>query len=72
MRLTITVKPNAKHSRVERVSDIELKVWVNAPAKEGKANEAVVAAVADYLQIPKSQLTILKGLRGKKKIVEIV
>lgn len=70
MKLTLTVKPNAKDTRVERVDETELKVWVKAQAKEGKANEAVVAAVADYLGIPKSRITIVKGLRGKKKVVE--
>lgn len=71
MRLTLTVKSNAKEIRVERVSDTELKVWVKAPAREGKANDAVVHAVAEYLGVAHSRVRVVKGQKSKKKLLEV-
>jgi len=48
------------------------KVWVKAPAKENKANEAVVKVLAKYFGTAKSNVNILSGLKSKKKIVEVI
>ena len=39
--------------------------------QEGKANEAVVKALASFFDIPKSFVHIVTGLHGKIKIIEI-
>ncbi|MCM8790215.1 MAG: DUF167 family protein, partial [Candidatus Omnitrophica bacterium] len=41
-----------------KISDNEFVVRVNAPAKEGRANEAVIAALSGYFGIPKSRIRI--------------
>jgi hypothetical protein len=71
MKFILIVKPNAKHTRVERVSDTELKVWVNAPAKEGKANAAAVKAAAEFFGIAPSRVRIVSGHTAKKKLFDI-
>lgn len=71
MRISIKVKPNSKSASVEKVDETEYIVRVKAPAKEGKANEAVVEALSEYFRVPKSRISIARGLGSKHKVVEI-
>jgi hypothetical protein len=70
MKLKIKVIPNTKDSEV--VEEIGfLKVKVDAPAKEGKANKRLIEILADYFKIPKSKVKILKGEGSRNKLIEI-
>ncbi|MBI2345517.1 MAG: DUF167 domain-containing protein [Deltaproteobacteria bacterium] len=71
MRITITVKPNARHEVVTVLSDGSLRVAVKAPATEGRANEAVVALLAQHFRVPKSSVLIVHGATGRRKLIEI-
>lgn len=72
MRITVKIKPNAKTEIVEKRSDGGFSVRVKAPAREGKANEALVKALSCHFNIPKSRISIISGLGSKNKIVEII
>lgn len=72
MRLTVKIKPNAKTESVERLSDGTFSVRVKAPAKEGRANEALIKALSDHFDLPKSRISIINGLGSKNKVVEII
>lgn len=72
MKITVYAKPKAKQEKVESAGPGELRVWVREAPRDGKANEAVEAAVANHFGIPKSCVQIKKGHTGKKKIVEIL
>ena len=71
MRLRIRVKPGAREERVSREPDGSLLVSVTARAQEGKANEAVVKAVARALRVPKSSVRIVSGLSSRTKMLEV-
>ncbi len=68
--LQVRVIPNAKKSRIlgERG---RLKVYRTAPAIEGKANKALVEVLADHFGVRKSEVRIVKGEKGRDKVVEI-
>lgn len=70
MNLNVRVIPN---SRSDEISEEPggLKVKLRAPAVEGKANAALIELLADYFRVKKRQVTILRGEKGRKKIVEI-
>ncbi|MBI3017909.1 MAG: DUF167 domain-containing protein [Deltaproteobacteria bacterium] len=72
MKIKVLVKPNAKKQKVEKVSETEYRVFVNAPPQEGKANEAVMRALASFFDVPKSAIQILTGLHSKIKMIEIL
>ena len=72
MRVTVLIRPNAKMEKIERVSDHEYRIWVKAPAREGKANEALIQVLAGYFDRPKRAITLLKGASSRKKLVEIL
>jgi uncharacterized protein (TIGR00251 family) len=70
-KLWVTVKPQSKKSEVKKISAGEYAVSVNAPAREGKANEAVIELLADYFSIPKSTIRIVRGQTVRRKLIEI-
>ena len=49
-----------------------MAVSVKAPAKEGRANAAVIAAISEYFDVPKSRISIISGAGSRDKIVEII
>ncbi len=71
IKIYITVKTNAKEEKVEQVSEKEYKVSVKAAPIQGKANIAIVNALAEYFKVTKAEVSITGGYFGKKKIVEI-
>lgn len=48
-----------------------LKVRLTAPPVDGAANEALIALLAEQLDVPKRQVTIVRGSTGRQKTVEI-
>jgi len=71
MKIQVKVKPNAKHAKVEKSPDGIYLVAVNAPAVEGKANKAVIEAIAKHFGVRKSAVSILVGQKGKLKTLSI-
>ena len=51
--------------------DGELLVYTNEPAIDGKANRDVVKLVADYYEVPKSSVGIVRGLTSRTKTIQI-
>ena len=71
MKITVTVKSGTKN-REEVVKTAEgLTVYTKSPATEGKANQAVVKLLADYYDVPKTSIKLLRGASSKIKIFEI-
>lgn len=71
MKLQIIAHPNSKHPRVEKDLLGTLHVYVKEPPLEGKANAAVIAALAEHFKISKTQIKLLRGGRSKIKVFEI-
>lgn len=72
MKIVVLVKPGACHESIERLPSGEYRVAVNAPPQEGKANAAVVSALAAHFGVTKAQVQITAGHKGKKKVIEIL
>ena len=71
-RLEVRVKPNAKVAGLEEQPDGTWIGRVKAPPVEGKANEALIALVAEHFGVRKAQVTIRIGASGRLKQLEIV
>lgn len=70
-RIQIRVVPRARQPGVESGPEGTLTVRVTEPAERGRANAAVVVALADYFQVPKRAIGIVRGQSGRRKIVEV-
>lgn len=71
MRLSVLVTPGARQARVERIDGTNLRVAVSEPAREGRANTAVVRAVAEFLNVAPSRVRIVRGAASRHKVLEI-
>lgn len=71
MKIQIIAHPNSKKPRIEKDLLDSLHVYVSQPPLEGKANKAVIEALADYFKVKKSQVRIISGEKSKNKIAEI-
>jgi uncharacterized protein len=71
MRFAIRVKPGASRTLVGGRRGDALVVTVSAPAVDGRANEAVRRALADAFGVRARDVTIVRGERGRDKIVEV-
>ena len=71
MKIIVAVKASAKEEKVEKADGRSYKVWVKAPAKEGKANRAVIAALAKHFGVAKLNVEIIAGRKAKNKVVKI-
>jgi uncharacterized protein len=70
-KIAVTVTPNAKKAEVIQLTNGEYRVAVQAPARDGKANQAVIDLVARYLGVPKSAVKIKHGLSSRHKLLEV-
>jgi uncharacterized protein (TIGR00251 family) len=71
MKIKVRLRPGAKMEKIEKVSDAEYRVWVKAPPREGKANAALIEALARYFDRPRRSVVLLKGASSRDKWVEI-
>ena len=71
MKLFIAVKPRSKEESVEKIDDKHFIVRVKAPAREGKANKAVIKALARYFEVTPAQVEIVSGHASRRKIIAI-
>lgn len=71
VRLSVRVQPRGSSSRVVGLWGDALKVQVTAPPVEGAANEAVIAVLSEWLEVPRRVITIVRGDSGRDKVVEI-
>lgn len=72
MQVNIIAHPNAKKPRVEKDLLGTLHVYVSEPPLEGKANKAVVEALADHFKVKKNQVMLVSGEKSKNKVVEVI
>jgi uncharacterized protein (TIGR00251 family) len=70
VKIRVKVAPNSKVDSVTQERDTYL-VRVKEPAKEGKANRAVIKLLADYFGVPQRQIAISSGFTSRNKIIEI-
>ena len=70
MLINVRVVPNAKKELLIK-NEASYKAYLNAPAIEGKANKALVRLLARFLDISKSKIEIIKGLKSRDKVVRV-
>jgi uncharacterized protein (TIGR00251 family) len=72
VRFRLRVQPRASREEVGDVRDGALVVRLTAPPVENAANAALVRLLARRLRVPVSSVRIVRGGKGRDKLVEIV
>lgn len=70
--LKVRVQPRASRNEVTGWKGDALGVRVTAPPVAGQANAAVMAMVAAALGVRASAVTVVRGERGRDKLLRVV
>ncbi|MCB1706071.1 MAG: DUF167 domain-containing protein [Halioglobus sp.] len=70
-KLAVKVVPGASRSEVSGWLGETLKVRVAAQPEKGRANKAVVALLAEVLEIPVDRVSVVAGATSQRKLVEV-
>ncbi|SFR96582.1 hypothetical protein SAMN05421771_0006 [Granulicella pectinivorans] len=69
--LKVRLHPGARKNAITGMHDGAVKISLTAPPVDGKANQALIAFLADLLRAPQSSLTITSGQTSRQKTLEI-
>lgn len=71
MTISLRIVPRASKNEISGVIDDTLKIRLQAPPVESKANKALIKFLAKKLDTPKRNITILSGNTSRNKCVLI-
>ena len=71
-RLQLRVAPGAGRSAVVGRHGTAWKLRVAAPAERGRANDSVIALLAESLELRRPDVRIVRGATSRDKVVEVV
>ena len=69
--LRVHIVPNAKINKVSGEYNNAIKIKLQAPAVEGKANAALRRFLAEELGISQHAITLERGERSRDKVIRI-
>jgi hypothetical protein len=71
--LAVRVQPGAKKTVIAGIYGeglaARLKIALQAPAIDGRANDALTAFLAEMFRLPKSSIQLLSGLSSRNKVL---
>ncbi len=67
--LAIHTQPGARRTEVAGLHGEALKVRVAAPPVEGRANDELIAFIAEALRVPRKSVSVVKGGASRRKTV---
>ncbi|PQQ10860.1 UPF0235 protein C15orf40 [Prunus yedoensis var. nudiflora] len=67
--ITIHAKPGSKIASITDFSDEALGVQIDAPAKDGEANAALLDYISSVLGVKRRQVSIGSGSKSRDKVV---
>jgi uncharacterized protein (TIGR00251 family) len=66
----LRVQPRGRRAALEAAGGT-LKAQVTAPPEDGKANQAVIALLAETWRLPKSSFDVIKGQTARAKTIRV-
>jgi uncharacterized protein (TIGR00251 family) len=69
--LTVKATPRASRTQIAGVEGAWLRVRVQAPPVDGRANAALTEFLAEALDLPRRSVTVLRGETGRLKQVHV-
>jgi uncharacterized protein (TIGR00251 family) len=70
--LTLHIQPGAKRTELAGIHGEALKIRLGAPPVDGKANDCLIAFLAERLRVPKSRVVLEAGLTSRAKRVRVI
>ena len=70
-RINLRVIPRARQNKIDVDESGLYRVHITAAPVDGAANAAVIKLLAEYFDVPKSQIKIVRGDAARDKVIEI-
>lgn len=67
----VKIHPRAKKNAITGEIGDALKISLTAPPIEGRANEACITFLAEFLNVPRSSITITSGQSSRTKRIRV-
>jgi uncharacterized protein (TIGR00251 family) len=67
----VRVHPRARENAFTGVVGDALKLALTSPPVEGRANEACIAFLAEFLNVARSSVTIAAGETSRQKLIRV-
>jgi uncharacterized protein len=68
----VHVIPRASKNEIAGLEGEQIKIRLTAPPVEGEANEALVAFLAEALDVPKKRIEIVGGETSRHKLIAVL
>lgn len=70
--IRVRVIPRAKSDEISEVlQDGRVKIRLVAPPVDGKANRSLKEFLSSILEVPRSSIQIISGLKGRDKVIRV-
>jgi hypothetical protein len=69
--LSVRVHPGAKKDAVTGTHADAIKIALTAPPIDGRANDALIAFIAEQLGLPRARIALLSGASSRSKVLHI-
>jgi uncharacterized protein (TIGR00251 family) len=69
--VSVRVQPGAKRDAVLGLHGGAVKIALSAPPVDGKANDALIAFVAQRVKLPRARVSLVSGITNRSKVVRI-
>jgi uncharacterized protein (TIGR00251 family) len=69
--LSVRVHPGARKNAVTGTHAGAIKIALTTPPTDGRANEALIALLAEQLRLPRARITLLTGATSRSKLLRI-
>ena len=72
IRFNLRVVPKSSKNILSVMDEGVVKLKINAPPIDGKANMACIKFLSDIFNVSKSQISIVSGDKSKTKVIEVL
>ena len=69
--LNVRVHPGARKNAVGGVHAGAVKISLTTPPVDGRANDALIAFVAELLRVPRGRVRLVSGMTSRSKVLRI-
>ncbi len=71
MQIRAKIIPNSKKRKIEKIGDNIFEIKTKSKPENNQANNEVIDILSDFFVVPISNVRIIRGHRGRNKIIEI-
>jgi uncharacterized protein (TIGR00251 family) len=68
---SVRVQPRARKNGIVGEIGDAIKLALTAPPVEGRANQACIDFLAEFLKVPRSSITIAAGETSRNKVIRV-